>query len=153
MADMNESELKVFIEAVTHFFAHLTTVPATVRAAYLANATIPHFDYTGLITLSGRFRGCVYFSAPQRMLRELLGVLREPDVRDCNLLDTVGEIANTIAGNARSYFGETLEISVPVTIHGAPEQIKSAVRARPFAIMLRWGSCEATVVVDLEPVV
>ncbi|OGB24346.1 MAG: hypothetical protein A3I66_16450 [Burkholderiales bacterium RIFCSPLOWO2_02_FULL_57_36] len=42
-------------------------------------------------------------------------------------------------------------ISVPITIRGATEQIKAAVRARPFAILLRWQRYEAVVVVDLEP--
>jgi len=35
----------------------------------------------------------------------------------------VGEVANTISGNARTHFGSTLEISVPVTIKGASTQI------------------------------
>lgn len=150
MANLGETELKVFIDAVTHYFLHLTSEPAEIRAAYLAQADMPHFDYTGLITLSGQFRGCVYFSAPRRLLRELLIRLQEPDTCEANLLDAVGEVANTISGNARRHFGERLEISVPVTIQGATEQIKSALRSRPFAILLRWQRYEAVVVVDLE---
>ena len=149
MADMTDNELKIFINAVTHYFAQLTREPATVRAAYLANGEIPHFDYTGLITVSGRYRGCVYFSTSGDALRALLLEFREPDRRESNLLDAVGEIANTIAGNARRHFGRELEISAPVTIRGVPEQIKSAVRARPFAIQLDWSNHDAVMVVDL----
>lgn len=148
---MNENELKVFIDAVTRFFGQLTRDPAVIRASYLAESTLPRLDYTGLITFSGRFRGCVYFSAPGRMLRELLRAMKEPDTREENLLDVVGEVANTIAGNARRHFGESLEISVPITIRGVSEQIKAAVRVRPFAIMLNWRNHEAAVIVDLEP--
>lgn len=149
MADMTDSDLKIFINAVTNYFAQLTREPATIRAAYLANGAIPHFDYTGLITLSGRYRGCVYFSTSGDALRDLLVEFSEPDRQESNLLDAVGEIANTIAGNARKHFGKDLDISVPVTIHGVPEQIKSAVRARPFAIQLAWANHDAVVVVDL----
>lgn len=153
MSDMNAAELKVFVDAVTHYFAQVTRTPATVRAAYLSESTLPHYDYTGLITLSGRFRGCVYFSAHRPLLLELLHELHEPDCGEHNLLDAVGEIANTIAGNARRHFGGALDISVPVTIRGPSELIKAAVRARPFAIRVRWNLHDASVVVDLEPAV
>ncbi len=152
MADMNEGEFKVFVDAVTHFFSHQTGDAALVRASYLADPASLNFDYTGLITLSGRFRGCVYFTAPGRMLRELLRALQEPDLEEHNLLDVVGEVANTIAGNVRRHFGAALEISVPVKIRGVSSEIKSAVRARPFAILLSWRRHEAALVVDLEPV-
>lgn len=152
MANLSETELKVFIDAVTHYFLQLTSEPAVIRSSYLAETEMPHFDYTGLITLSGHFRGCVYFSAPRLLVRELLIRLQEPDTCDENLLDAVGEVANTISGNARRHFGSALDISVPITIRGTTEQIKSAVRTRPFAILLTWQRYEAVVVVDLEPV-
>ena len=151
MTNLSESDLKVFIDAVTHYFSHLTGEPAEIRSSYLTDAAMPRFDYTGLITVSGNFRGCVYFSAPRLLLRELLIQLQEPDTCEGNLLDAVGEVANTISGNARRHFGSSLDISVPITIRGATEQIKAAVRARPFAILLRWQRYEAVVVVDLEP--
>jgi chemotaxis protein CheX len=150
MADMSDVEFKIFIDAVTHYFAHLTGEGASIRASYLADPSALRYDYTGLITLAGRFRGCVYFTAPGRMLRELLRAMREPDTHEENLLDVVGEVANTIAGNARRHFGEALEISVPVQIRGVSEQIKCAVRARPFAIVFHWRRHEAAVVIDLE---
>lgn len=153
MSDISAADLKVFIDAVTHYFSQITRKPASVRAAYLTNAAIPHHDYTGLITLSGRFRGCVYFSAGRSMILELLHEMREPDCGEDNLLDTVGEIANTIAGNARRHFGGGLEISVPVAVRGASERIREVVRARPFAVRTRWNLHDATVVVDLEPAI
>ena len=152
MANLSETELKVFFFFFTHFFSHLTREPATIRSSYLAETDMPRFDYTGLISLSGHFRGCVYFSAPQKLVRELLAHLMEPDISEDNMLDAVGEVANTISGNARRHFGDALEISVPITIRGATEQIKSAVRTRPFAISLSWQRYDAVVVVDLEPV-
>jgi len=150
MADISENDTRVFIDAVTHYFAHLTGEPAVIRSAYLADATLPRFDYTGLITLSGQFRGCVYFSASKLMATKLLTALREPDTGNENLLDIVGEVANTIAGNARKHFGAGLEISTPLTIFGHADAIKSAIRARPFAINLEWQRSAAVVLVDLE---
>jgi chemotaxis protein CheX len=150
MADISEIEIRVFIEAVTNYFDHLTGEPAIIRSAYLADVVLPRFDYTGLITLSGQFRGCVYFSATKQMTTKLLHTLREPNLSNANLLDIVGEVANTIAGNARKHFGAELEISTPLTVFGHADAIKPAVRARPFAIDLTWQKCAAVVVIDLE---
>lgn len=66
------------------------------------------------------------------------------------MLDAVGEVANTIAGNARRHFGEQLNISVPITISGNPERIQAMVRSRPYAIQLRWKHYEATLIVDIH---
>ena len=70
MADLTDSELKVFVGAVTHYFAQLTRAPATIRAAYLADGDIPHYDYVGLINVFGRYRGSVYFSTSGDALRK-----------------------------------------------------------------------------------
>lgn len=148
--ELGETELKVFVEAVTRYFSQTTKEPAVIRAAYLADGTIPRFEYTGLITVSGCFRGCVHFSAPTGLIEELLTEWGETDQSEANLLDAVGEIANTIAGNARRHFGKELEISVPINLRGGSEHIKAAVRVRPFVISLRWHKHEAVVIVDLE---
>ncbi len=151
MAKLSELELKVFIDAVTHYFSHLTQEPAEIRSSYLADLELPQFDYTGMITLTGQFSGYVYFSAPRLLVRELLIRLKEPDSCDDNLLDAVGEVANTISGNARKYFGNRLDISVPVMLRSVEGKIKPSIQARPFAILLRWQRYEAVVVVALEP--
>lgn len=152
MARLSELELKVFIDAVTHYFSQVTSETAEIRSSYLAEIELPRFDYTGLINLSGQFSGYVYFSAPRLMVRELLIQLKEPDTCDDNLLDAVGEVANTISGNARKHFGDRLEISVPTTLRGTSEKIRSLIHTRPFAILMRWQRYEAVVVVALEPV-
>lgn len=150
--DISESELRVFITAVTEYFQALAGEPAQVRSAYLgADLTVPQsHDYTGLITISGNYRGCVYFSCRQVLLRRLLVCMGENDHCEANLLDAVGEVANTISGNARKHFGAVLEISVPVTIHGPTESIRAAVRARPFVITIDWLGQAAIVMIDLE---
>ncbi len=148
---MSNTDLAVFTNAVKHYFLQTTNEPAEIRAAYLADSDkVTHSQYTGLITLSGAYRGCVHFSAPYTMLLQILVLMGEPDRGEEQMLDVVGEIANTIAGNARKNFGQALEISVPVTIHGATDLIRAAVRTRPFVISLHWRNQDAVVVVDIE---
>ena len=151
LSELREEEIRVFIDAVRNYFVQLTAQPALVRASYLAASEVPCFSYTGLITLSGQFRGCVYVSAQADMLQELLREMREPDCSEENLLDTIGELANTIAGNARRHFGSGLEISVPVAVKGVSEQIRAYTRLRPLVILVQWQNHQIAVVVDLQP--
>ena len=152
MNDIGEEEIKVFVDAVGSYFLQTANERATVRGAYLADdrERPPTFDYTGLINVSGRYRGSIYFSAPRITVRRLLYAMHESQHTDEILLDTVGEIANTLAGNARRHFGEFMQISVPATIAGAPRSIASNSRTRPYVIMVDWNQNKASLVVDLE---
>ena len=117
MSIISEGQIRVFSDAVKHYFAQISADEAAVNTAFLAEDGNPVcYDYTGLIAVSGEFRGCVYFSAPRVMLRHLLIAMGEPDHREENLLDLVGEVANTFSGNAREHFGPEFAISVPVTL-------------------------------------
>lgn len=152
MPNISESEIKVFVDAVTQYFRALTGDAASVRASYLSSGkeTLPTLDYTGLITVSGEYRGAVYFTAGHALVRQLLSAMQEPDHSELNLLDAVGEVANTLAGNARKLLGEAMEISVPVTFRGSVDTLQVPVRARPFVIDIEWKRHTATVVVDVE---
>jgi chemotaxis protein CheX len=151
MSDLGEQEIKVFTDTVTHYFSQLTREAAAVRGAYLereGNAT-PSFDFTGQIVVSGLYRGSVTVSAPRAMIRHLLVALHETDHSEDNLRDTVGELANTLAGNARRHFGERMEISVPTTASGGIP-VSSNGRQRPYVIMVNWKTYSASLVVDIE---
>lgn len=152
MNDIGEEEIKVFVDAVGNYFLQIANERAAVRGAYLADGCErpPTFDYTGLINVSGRYRGSIYFSAPRILVRRLLYAMHEFQHSDEMLLDAVGEIANTLAGNARKYFGEFMQISVPITIAGASDSVAITRRTRPYVIMVDWNQNKASLVVDLE---
>jgi chemotaxis protein CheX len=144
--DFDQKDLCVFIDALTHYFRQLTREDADVLPSYLSLHEIPAQEYTGLIRISGQYHGQVYFSAPSALLRHLMLAQGEAQLTEANLLDQVGEIANTLAGNARSYFGERFIISVPQTLRGEPQ---TAIAARPFVIPLNWKKYNALLVVDV----
>ncbi|MCL2297474.1 MAG: chemotaxis protein CheX [Proteobacteria bacterium] len=151
MVDITEQEIEVFVGAVNRYFAQITGEKAKIRSSFLAEGEIqpPIYDFTGLISLSGRYRGCIYFSATRIMLTRLLLAMQEPRQTDAQLLDAVGEIANTLAGNAREHFGEEMGISVPTMFQGPSDRLKTAVRERPYVIMIKWKQYEAAVIVDI----
>jgi chemotaxis protein CheX len=144
--DLDQNDLCVFIDALSHFFSQLTREDAEVRPSYLSAGESPTQDYTGLISISGQYHGKVYFSAPSALLRHLLLAQGETHVSEANLLDQVGEVANTLAGNARRYFGDRFVISVPQTLRGVPQATDST---RPFVIPLSWKKYQALLVVDV----
>lgn len=148
---MNETDLKVFIDGVTHYFDQISDTPARVQTPYLkSNSATLAYEYTGIIGISGRKKGCVYFTTPGILLRHLLLSINEEDTSHDNLCDLVGEVANTIAGNARRHFGAEFMISVPVVVDGKPDRIKLPNDYRSFIIPLTWRNHESAVVICLE---
>ncbi len=148
---MSEDQLKVFIDGVVNYFQHTTDKDVKVGAPYLVNNTEPTaFDYTGIIGISGPYRGTVYFSAPRILLTHLLLSLGEEDTSTSNVLDLVGEVANTISGNARAQFGHEFMISVPIMLEGAPTKIHMPEHLRSYVIPIYWKSYSAAVVICLD---
>jgi chemotaxis protein CheX len=149
MAALHESDLRLFVDSVTRYFAVTGRDAPHIAAAWLGTDELPLHDFHGIVSFSGRFTGQVIVSLPAAALRELLLMQHETDLSEANLLDAVGEIANTLAGNARAALGSGLEISVPQTAVGAAPRAPR-VRAHPYVITFRWNTWPGLVCVDLE---
>lgn len=148
MNALNEEELKLFVDSVRNYFKVSTGQEPKITSAYLATDAVDGYEFNGIVSFSGSYSGQVMVSMPAQLLRELLLLQGETDLSDTHLLDAVGEIANTLAGNARRTFGPTLGISVPIRLMGATG-VTARVRERPYAITLRWGPLPALVCVDV----
>ena len=90
-------------------------------------------EYTGIINITGKREGVVYFTAPKAMLTVLLMKMQESDFSHETMRDLVGEVANTISGNARRDFGRDFVISVPSVLSGE----KPAIPQKPGHALLR----------------
>jgi chemotaxis protein CheX len=149
MDTLHESELKLFVESVRRYFQVITRQEPQITSAFLGTGDIDGHDFNGIVSFSGTYNGHVIVSMPPQLLRELLLLQRETDLSEGNLLDAVGEIANTLGGNARKALGSGLQISVPVKLRGSAG-IKARVRKHPYVITLRWNHQPALVCVDME---
>ena len=108
-------------------------------------------DYTGIITITGKREGVVYFTAPRAMLTVLLMKMQESDFSHETMRDLVGEVANTISGNARRDFGRDFVISVPSVVAGERPDIPAiAGHCARFVIPINWRSHSAKLVVALK---
>lgn len=148
---MSEQTIQVFIDGVVRFFEHTNDKDVRVGTPYLVENVEPAaYDVTGIIGISGPYRGCVYFTAPRILLKHLLMSIGEMDTSNEHIFDLVGEVANTISGNARSIFGHEFMISVPVMIEGAPSHIHLPHQLRSYVIPVYWKAYHAAVVICLE---
>jgi len=146
---LQEIELKLFIDSVRRYFQVITKQEPQITSAFLGTGDIDGHDFNGIVTFSGSYNGHVIVSMPPQLVRELLLLQGETDLSEGNLLDAVGEVANTLGGNARKTLGAGLHISVPVKLHGS-SGIRARVRKHPYVITLRWNHQPALVCVDME---
>jgi chemotaxis protein CheX len=149
MDPLHETELKLFVDSVRRYFNVITKQEPQITSAFLGTGDVDGHEFNGIVTFSGAYNGHVIVSAPPQLLRELLLLQGETDLSEGNLLDAVGEIANTLGGNARKTLGSALQISVPMKLHGS-SGINARVRKRPYVITLRWNHQPAMVCVDME---
>ena len=116
---MNDRDIQVFITCVQRYFESLKRdVTVVIEPPFIKDEEKPFLEYTGIIGISGKAHGAVCFTANGVMLESILSFLNEAPI-DRNLIcDLVGEIANTLSGNAREEFGRDFLISVPIVSTG-----------------------------------
>jgi len=148
---LQEQELKTFVEGTTNYFEVAAQQPASIVSPYLVTDGQPAVhDYTGMITITGKREGVVYFTAPRAMLTVLLMKMQESDFSHETMRDLVGEVANTISGNARKDFGRDFVISVPSVLAGERPDIPITAGMRSFVIPINWRSHSAKLIVALK---
>lgn len=148
---ITKDEVQVFIDGAKHYFSTISSAEVTIGTPYLVDTgQTPAADFTGIIGISGTRKGCVYFSASTTMLRYVLSSIGETEVSAELIRDMVGEVANTISGNARENFGSQFMISVPVVLQGLPETVQLPKELQAFVIPIQWQTLIAYVVVCLE---
>ena len=149
MNDIDESELHVFISGALHYFNQVSHDQAEVKTPYLLKGNLEVDDFAGMIGIEGIREGEIYFSAPRAMLSHILLALGEKNSDDETYNDLVGEIANTISGNARRSLGSEFNISVPEIVE---ENIVKFIEqnVHQFAIPIRWKSYTSSLVIRLH---
>jgi chemotaxis protein CheX len=170
---MQAEDLKIFLTGTERYFDSYLGDSCEVEPPYLMDKESTILEYTGMIGVTGKERGAVYFTANQPMLYEMLRVMLPLDIAEMEntaakagtpeqckkeldssideaCLDIVGEIANTIAGNSREHFGEHFNISVPLRLKVKQDQIQFPKEAKTFIIPLRWRKHRAFLFICLE---
>lgn len=139
-------KLGVFLSSIKAFFAQIDSKPVSLGTPYLSdNRRAVGYDYSGVIKISGPLEGCVYVSAPSVLLREIIAVMGEPDSSITMMKDLLGEMANTISGNARTEFGADFIISPPKIVEGVPNNTYLPKSRNSYITPFTWGGHEAVI--------
>jgi chemotaxis protein CheX len=149
-SSLNASDLAVFVELVSNCF---TTVSGT--APEFGDSTIELglpslFQYSGFIVVQGPLNGWICLSLPAAVADELLDALREPMHDEEYRLDLAGEVAQTVAANARLQFGETLQV-FPAVVTG--DSTLALTLSQPNLILrlpFAWRNHDAQLLVSLN---
>lgn len=143
---MKVEKLNVFMHSVSSFFEQVGETLKEIDTPYLNDNTQPiAYDYSGVITITGPIVGSVYVSATTVMLRDLLRAMHEPEGSIALLKDLVGEIANTVSGNARTEFGPDFLISPPTITEGVPPPQYLPRERRSYIIPFYWHDHKAVI--------
>jgi chemotaxis protein CheX len=148
---MDDQDIQVFITGVRRYFESLRTdARVVIEPPFIKDQDRPFLEYTGIIGISGKAHGAVCFTANGVMLEKILGFLNEsPSSREM-LCDLVGEIANTLSGNAREEFGRDFLISVPVVATEKDFSFHFPEDGRNYVIPIIWQTQKAYLLVCLS---
>jgi chemotaxis protein CheX len=110
---------RAFSSGAANYFETATGQSAKIGMPFLLqDRDAVGADYAAIIGIAGKWKGCIAFSAPKDLARAVLNRLGEEDPIEYLCADLIGEIANTIAGNARSQLGAGFLISTPTVARG-----------------------------------
>ncbi|ELA09079.1 hypothetical protein MOMA_01680 [Moraxella macacae 0408225] len=148
---MKAEKLYVFIDSVTNFFKQINSDKVLVDTPYIHDNEKPlAYDFSGIINITGPLEGSVYVSSETPMLRNILHTMGEPDKSIHLLKDLVGEIANTVSGNARKEFGSEFIISPPVIVDGVPTSTYLPKERRSYIIPVTWDKYKTIIGICLQ---
>jgi len=148
---MREEDLEVFIDGLTNYFDKTTSSLAKVSTPFLIQDINQYLsDYTGIIGISGNHKGSVFFTAPRIMIVKLISEIGVLTTRDDKLLDLVGEVSNTISGNARRKFGDQFMLTTPIVLQGKSEQLHISNVANIYVIPVLWKDMKAHLIINLD---
>jgi chemotaxis protein CheX len=148
---MNETDLHFFIDSTLNYFEEVTNEKASAGIPYIKDESPVVLEYTGIIGISGKRKGSIYFTTSENMLKEVaLIILGLDSIGKEDIKDLVGEIANTISGNVRQAYGSDFMISVPVVVEGQAKDIKVPDNLQSFVVPLTWREHKTFLVVCLE---
>jgi len=150
---MKQEQLQVFIQGVIEYFNKIAGSQIDVGVPYLKEqGKKVILGYTGVIGISGRMQGGIYITADRNFLMDLLNKIMPGANSDENkLTDMIGELANTIAGNAQKTLGKEFNISIPMVLtQSSKDQVHSfEIKAPTFVIPFKWSENQAYLVVGL----
>ncbi|MBN1525070.1 MAG: chemotaxis protein CheX [Spirochaetales bacterium] len=133
---MDIKYINPFINATINVFEDFFKITPVVQKPYIVKNNEDHeWDVSAIIGIAGEARGAVVISFTETLAALLTSKLVNRPVSSINddVIDTIGEVVNIIAGNAKKGLEEyRLMISLPSIIKGKNHQLAWPVRNLPI---------------------
>lgn len=114
--------IKPFVVAAKNLFETMIEIPFSLGKPTLKTGSqVPPHEISSIIGISGNVSGCVVISLSHDVAYAMVSALVgfEVEELDDDCIDAIGEIANMIAGNAKTDFpSEDNSISTPSVVVG-----------------------------------
>ncbi len=124
---MKKEYIMPFVEATQAVFQDFFGVIPDLGTPYIVKKEETlNWDVSGIIGIAGESRGVIVFSIDEQAAVSLTSRLVGKKITELNddVIDTIAEITNIIAGNAKKGFEEyRLKISLPSIIKGKEHEI------------------------------
>jgi len=151
---INAEYLNPFIEATVSVFNTMLGCEVSRTGLALHDSFTPEFDITGIIGLSGKasgdivisFEKCLALSAAEALAGEHYDEISQ------DVIDTVGELTNMIAGNAKASMEKfEMHLALPTVIVGKNHSICFPSKVRPISIPFKSSMGKLNVEIGLAP--
>jgi chemotaxis protein CheX len=148
---MEEDILKIFAQSVTRYFETIADGGAALGTPYLgSDSESVGLGFSAVIGITGSYRGNIYYTAPREKLHALLPHLGETSPDDHLCAELVGEITNTISGNAREHLGGSFMISTPFILEGGPLAVHTAKNTACYVLPVSWKQHPSRVLISIQ---
>lgn len=139
-----------FVLSTLDVFSTMLGCKLTRGELSLNNNFHPAYDISGIIGLTGRASGTVVVSLERAVslaaVRAILGEM--PDSINADVIDTVGELTNMIAGKAKADLAQLeMSLAIPTVVTGKNHVISYGSSAQTISIpyTCEWGSLSVEV--------
>ncbi len=149
---MTGSDLLVFSSRTADFFETMTGRRARVEAPVPEHSSPVALEFSAVIGITGCCRGVVYLTMSEEMTAQIYRDMGYHDPVQNAGMDLVGEILNTICGNAREEMGREFEISVPVAVSGRQSLVRFSCEDSIYSAAITWCGHRGYIYICLEPV-
>jgi chemotaxis protein CheX len=150
---VNEDQLKIFISVMRQYFEKVTGSRIEVGVPFLKDeSSNVLLSYTGVIGISGKMKGAIYITADEDLITELINYIApKKNLQKEDFSSMIGELANTIAGNAQKTLGPEFHISIPIILTKDKSGTSSSIiiKAPTFIFPLKWSEKDAFLAVGL----
>ncbi len=121
---MDVRYINPFLVSIQDLFKTMINVPFSLGKPRLKQDTLPVFEISSIIGVSGTITGSVVISFSKPVALQIASALLGEEIHEVNedCKDAIGEVANIIAGGAKKDFptGDN-SISVPTVVIGKHE--------------------------------